>query len=86
MVKALLYRAATYRFTRKRKPLKRTSSQLEEEIASSKEPAKAILQSIAAHQYWMWVSATSLAIIQPQRETVNFKERRSCHLEHRRFS
>jgi uncharacterized protein YfaS (alpha-2-macroglobulin family) len=71
IIKALLYQAQLQRYNYK--AVKKHTLQMEAEIAASKQPAKALLQSITAQNYNTWFEQNRWLLYDRSR-TVNFKK------------
>ncbi|THU40904.1 alpha-2-macroglobulin [Niastella caeni] len=72
MIKALLYQAGLQQ-EKQEDAVKKSIQQLEGEIAASKEPVRAVLQSITAQKYWVWFQQHRWQLYH-RTQTVNFKK------------
>jgi uncharacterized protein YfaS (alpha-2-macroglobulin family) len=72
VIKALLYRAELQQY-KEEEAVKKNILQLETEITASKEPVRAVLQSITAQKYWFWFQQHRWQLYN-RTETINFKK------------
>lgn len=72
VIKALLYRAELQQY-KEEEAVKKNILQLETEIAASKEPVRAMLQSITAQKYHTWFQQHRWQLYN-RSETINFKK------------
>lgn len=72
VIKALLYRSALQE-QKQEDAVKKNILQLETEIAGSKDPVRAVLQSVAAQKYWYWFQTHRYQLYN-RTQTINFKK------------
>jgi uncharacterized protein YfaS (alpha-2-macroglobulin family) len=72
VIKAILYRAELQQY-KEEDAVKKNILQLETEIAASKEPVKAVLQSVAAQKYWNWFQGHRWQLYN-RTQTINFQK------------